>query len=109
MQSIRCVLCARPHISLNPIYPVCVCVSPCVIHVMGKVYLLCVMPVRPCISVCMSLYFRIGVFMSFMASNGRLRWVGKRRLVLRTYRVLITTNSLEPASSLEGIILNPIT
>ncbi|TKS67368.1 hypothetical protein D9C73_001308 [Collichthys lucidus] len=30
-------------------------------------------------------------------------------LVLCTYRVLITTNSLEPASSLEGIILNPIT
>lgn len=28
--------------------------------------------------------------------------------VLFTYRVLITTNSLEPASSLEGIILNPI-
>lgn len=28
--------------------------------------------------------------------------------VLLTYRVLITANSLEPASSLERIILNPI-
>lgn len=36
-------------------------------------------------------------------------WKAKQCLVLCTYRVLITTNSLEPASSLEGIILNPIT
>lgn len=36
--------------------------------------------------------------------------LGKQSSLLpRTYRVLITTNSLEPASSLEGIILNPIT
>lgn len=38
-----------------------------------------------------------------------MHWEAKRCLVWCTYRVLITANSLEPASSLEGIILNPIT
>lgn len=40
-----------------------------------------------------------------------LQWcIGRQSsVVLCTYCVLITTNSLEPASSLEGIILNPIT
>lgn len=38
-----------------------------------------------------------------------VHWEAKQCLVLCTYRVLITINNLEPASSLEGIILNPIT
>lgn len=38
-----------------------------------------------------------------------VHWEAKQCLVLCTYRVLITANSLEPASSLDRIILNPIT
>lgn len=37
------------------------------------------------------------------------RWGSNGSLPPCTLRVLITANSLEPASSLEGIILNPIT
>lgn len=62
----------------------------------------------PCIRVCTCLYLCVDVCMC-VPWPPVLHWEAKQCLVLCTYRVLITTNSLEPASSLEGIILNPIT
>ncbi len=78
----------------------------------SKVWLTSVMPVCacPCIRVCTCLYLWVCVCVCMCVSRlPVVHWEAKQCLVLCTYRVLITTNSLEPASSLEGIILNPIT
>ena len=63
---------------------------------------------RPCIMACKRVPVCVCVCVCVLPG---LHWcIGKlSSLVLCTYHVLITTNNLESASSLEGIILNSIT
>lgn len=59
------------------------------------------------VQLCIHLYLCFNVCVCVCFQPPVVRREAKRSLC--TYRVLITANSLEPASSLKGIILNPIT
>lgn len=92
------------------LYSVCVCVF-FLLQLSTKCLVRYISPVLyQCMLVLVSGCLRVPICVPICVFPGPQWCIGRQSsLVLCTYRVLITTNSLEPASSLWGIILNPIT